>query len=79
MKMDETTINRAGFEDYDLIRPIEESGVGFRVAFTLLTLVLLGGWMLFSRQILYGLGVTGLNQPVVWGFYIVNFVFFIVW
>ena len=77
MKMDETTINRAGFEDYDLIRPIEESGVGFRVAFTLLTLVLLGGWMLFSRQILYGLGVTGLNQPVVWGFYIVNFVFFI--
>jgi molybdopterin-containing oxidoreductase family membrane subunit len=77
MKMERTTTERAGFQDYDLIRPIEESGAGFRVAFTLLTLVLLTGWVLFSRQLLYGLGVTGLNQPVVWGFYIVNFVFFI--
>jgi len=77
MKTDETTIERSDFQDYALIRPIEEGGAGFRVAFTLLTLVLLGGWVLFSRQILYGLGVTGLNQPVAWGFYIVNFVFFI--
>ncbi|MFH1764256.1 MAG: NrfD/PsrC family molybdoenzyme membrane anchor subunit [Gemmatimonadota bacterium] len=77
MKMDVVTTERAGFQDYDLIRPIEEGGAGFRVAFTLLTLVLLAGWVLFSRQILYGLGVTGLNQPVAWGFYIVNFVFFI--
>ena len=77
MKMDVTTTERTGFRDYDLIRPIEEGGAGFRVAFTLLTLILLAGWVLFSRQILYGLGVTGLNQPVAWGFYIVNFVFFI--
>ncbi len=77
MKMDETTIARADFEDHTLVRPIEEGGAGFRVAFTVLTLVLLAGWMLFGRQILYGLGVTGLNQPVGWGFYIVNFVFFI--
>ena len=77
MKMDVTTTERTGFRDYALIRPIEEGGAGFRVAFTLLTLILLAGWVLFSRQILYGLGVTGLNQPVAWGFYIVNFVFFI--
>ncbi|MDH5373412.1 MAG: polysulfide reductase NrfD, partial [Acidimicrobiia bacterium] len=44
---------------------------------TLLILIILGGWVLFGRQLLYGLGVTGLNQPVGWGFYIVNFVFFI--
>lgn len=67
----------AEFEDSDLLRPIEESGVGFRVATSLLLLVILGGWVIFSRQLLYGLGVTGLNQPVAWGFYIVNFVFFI--
>jgi Ni/Fe-hydrogenase subunit HybB-like protein len=68
---------REPFEEAELLRPIEKSGVGFRVATTLLLLVLLGGWALFGRQLLYGLGVTGLNQPVVWGFYIVNFVFFI--
>ena len=67
----------AEFEDTDLLRSIEESGVGFRVASSLLMLVILGAWVIFSRQILQGLGVTGLNQPVAWGFYIVNFVFFI--
>jgi Ni/Fe-hydrogenase subunit HybB-like protein len=67
----------ADFEDSDLLRPIEESGLAFRVTSTLLLLVILGGWVLFGRQLLYGLGITGLNQPVVWGFYIVNFVFFI--
>ncbi len=65
------------FEDRDLLRPIEESGVGFRVASGALLFAILGGWVIFSRQLLLGLGVTGLNQPVAWGFYIVNFVFFI--
>jgi molybdopterin-containing oxidoreductase family membrane subunit len=32
---------------------------------------------MFGRQVGLGLGVTGMNQPVTWGFYIVNFVFFI--
>lgn len=75
----ELTAERAAapFEDRDLLRSIEDTGVGFRVTTTLLILVILGGWVIFSRQILYGLGVTGLNQPVGWGFYIVNFVFFI--
>ena len=70
-------IPAAEFEDSDLLRPIVESGVGFRVTSSLLLLVLLTGWVIFGRQLLYGLGVTGLNQPVAWGFYIVNFVFFI--
>jgi Ni/Fe-hydrogenase subunit HybB-like protein len=67
----------ADFEDRDLLRSIEDSGLAFRVTTTLLLLIILGGWVLFGRQLLYGLGVTGLNQPVAWGFYIVNFVFFI--
>ncbi len=65
------------FQDASLLKPIEQSGAGFRVATSLLLLVILTGWVFFSRQLLYGMGVTGLNQPVVWGFYIVNFVFFI--
>jgi molybdopterin-containing oxidoreductase family membrane subunit len=65
------------FVDSDLLRSIEESGVGFRVATTALLIVILTGWVFFGRQLLLGLGVTGMNQPVAWGFYIVNFVFFI--
>ena len=36
-------------------------------------------WALFAwgYQILYGIGHTGLRRPVYWGFYIVNFVFWI--
>ncbi len=67
----------AEFGDVQLLAPIEQSGAGFRVASSLLLLILLAGWVVFGRQLLYGMGVTGLNQPVVWGFYIVNFVFFI--
>jgi Ni/Fe-hydrogenase subunit HybB-like protein len=70
-------VERPYLAESDLLRPIEESGVGFRVTSSLLLLVILGGWVIFGRQLLYGLGVTGLNQPVTWGFYIVNFVFFI--
>ena len=76
-RLESPDVTAAEFEDSDLLRPIEESGVGFRVTSSLLLLVLLSGWVIFGRQLLYGLGVTGLNQPVAWGFYIVNFVFFI--
>ena len=38
--------------------------------------VLAGVWA-YLQQLRYGLGVTGLGQPVYWGFYIINFVFFI--
>ena len=60
-----------------ILASVEQPGSAFRVVTTLLILIILGGWVLFGRQLLYGLGVTGLNQPVGWGFYIVNFVFFI--
>jgi len=43
--------------------------------------VLLGvmglGAYAYSRQWIFGLGVTGLNRPIYWGVYITNFVFFI--
>ncbi len=41
------------------------------LAFTLLAVI---AWI---RQLSRGLGVTGMNVPVYWGFYITNFVFFI--
>ena len=42
-----------------------------------LTLVVFTGLGAFGYMVNKGLGVTGLNRPVMWGFFIVNFVFWI--
>jgi molybdopterin-containing oxidoreductase family membrane subunit len=66
-------------EDRDelLYRPIEHTGTGFYLTAALLLAVFFFGVYAYIRQLRYGLGVTGMNQPVTWGFYIINFVFFI--
>ncbi len=60
-----------------LYRPIYETGKGFYITAGILLLVVLWTGYMYYHQLRYGLGVTGMNQPVTWGFYIVNFVFFI--
>ena len=44
--------------------------------FTFCTVILIGGYALFL-QITKGHGITGMRDNVVWGLYIVNFIFFI--
>jgi molybdopterin-containing oxidoreductase family membrane subunit len=70
-------LQRDSFEDEDLIRPIEQTGLGFYVTVIILLGVIGFAGYTYIRQIIFGLGVTGLAQPVSWGFYIINFVFFI--
>ena len=43
----------------------------------LLTLVILTGMGAFGWMVNQGIGVTGLNRPVFWGFFMTNFVFWI--
>ncbi len=43
----------------------------------LLAVVVLGAMSAAGYMINHGLGVTGLNRPVMWGFFITNFVFWI--
>lgn len=60
-----------------LLEPLFRAGSGFYVlAFALLAVV---GWgvYIYLRQLLQGLSVTGMQRPVYWGVYMVNFVFFI--
>lgn len=64
-------------EDEDLFRSIDHTSRGFYFAIFLLMAVIGFAAYTYLHQILAGLGVTGLAQPVSWGFYIVNFVFFI--
>ncbi|GBD86527.1 putative hydrogenase 2 b cytochrome subunit [bacterium BMS3Abin03] len=63
--------------DEALYRPIYETGRGFYLTVGILLMIILFAAFMYVRQVYYGLGVTGMNQPVTWGFYIVNFVFFI--
>jgi molybdopterin-containing oxidoreductase family membrane subunit len=60
-----------------LVQPI----IATRSSFYNLALFLLGfttiAFFAWLHQLRWGLGITGLNVPVYWGFYITNFVFFI--
>lgn len=64
-------------EDEALFEPILKTGKGFYTVAFLLLAIALWGFYAYSIQFRHGLGVTGLNRPVFWGFYITNFVFFI--
>jgi len=61
----------------DLLRSVLETPLRFYVL--LLFLMGLVGLGVFAATLLvtYGLGVTGLNHPVFWGFFIINFVFWV--
>jgi molybdopterin-containing oxidoreductase family membrane subunit len=69
--------DRARERDAVLLRPIERTGPGFWVAVAGLSALILWGVVAYAAQYTWGLGVTGLHQPVSWGFYVTNFVFFI--
>lgn len=61
----------------DLISSIMHTGNGFYWMIGILVAVIAFAFTTYVIQIMVGLGVTGLSQQVSWGFYIVNFVFFI--
>ena len=64
-------------EDAILLRPVFVTGRGYFITVAVLGAFVLWGIVSYFLQWNDGLGVTGLNFPVSWGFYIVNFVFFI--
>ena len=61
----------------DLLRSILEPPRWFWPAVTLLGLIVLAAAITIGWMINTGLGITGLNYKVVWGFFITNFVFWI--
>ncbi|HLF48625.1 MAG TPA: NrfD/PsrC family molybdoenzyme membrane anchor subunit [Methylomirabilota bacterium] len=71
--MPDATLER----DAALFAPIARTGRGFYLTVAVLGLAILWGAIAYWTQFNEGLGVTGLQQPVSWGFYVTNFVFFI--
>lgn len=63
--------------DDDLFAPVLETGRRFRITVGILLAIVAWAVVAWVTQLWSGLGVTGLNRPVYWGFYITNFVFFI--
>jgi Ni/Fe-hydrogenase subunit HybB-like protein len=63
--------------DEALFRPMEQTSKGFYVAVAVLVAIVLFAACMYVRQLFNGLAVTGMMQPVTWGFYIISFVFFI--
>ena len=66
-----TEVNR------DLLRPILETPKWFWPAIAVCAVILLIAAVTVGYMINRGLGITNLNRPVVWGFFITNFVFWI--
>ncbi len=60
-----------------LVEPIFKSSTRLYIFVAILLALIFNMLYMFGRQVWLGLGVTGMNEPVTWGFYIVNFVFFI--
>jgi molybdopterin-containing oxidoreductase family membrane subunit len=68
---------RINEEDAALFDPVLRTRGQFYVTVGVLLVIVLWGFFAWLTQYRRGLGVTGLNRPVYWGFYITNFVFFI--
>ena len=60
-----------------ILRPVRKVGLADYILWSILGGLLLLGIGLYIRQLVTGLGGTGLNRPVYWGVYITDFVFFI--
>lgn len=61
----------------DLWRPLAGASPRYTTALTVLSAVALWGLFAWSYQLHRGIGVAGIRRPVFWGFYLVNFVFWI--
>jgi len=71
VKLTDAEINR------DLLRSTVESPRGYWIIIGALAFVVLCGVVSAGFMFNRGLGLTGLNRPVMWGFFITNFVFWI--
>jgi len=61
----------------DILRPLLVSRWPFYLLVVVLGLIVLNGLLAWGYQLRTGMGVAGINMPVMWGIYIVNFVFWV--
>jgi Ni/Fe-hydrogenase subunit HybB-like protein len=74
MKRDNTMIDRL---EESIFRSMTQTSVKWYLWVGLLVVLMIWGFYAYSVQLRRGLAVTGMGDEVIWGFYIINFVFFI--
>jgi molybdopterin-containing oxidoreductase family membrane subunit len=62
---------------HQVLSPLSRMGWPFWITTGLLSVIFFWSFFAFGWQYVWGLGETGMGHPVSWGFYLVNFVFFI--
>lgn len=63
--------------DRGVLDPMYQTGRIFWVLFVILGGLVIMWGVTWTYQMNWGIGITGLNRPVMWALYIVNFVYFI--
>jgi len=76
-KLDDLLVSDVAKEDVPILKPILQTSKKFYAVVFILVVIILIGVFAWILQLKKGLGITGLNHPIFWGFYITNFVFFI--
>jgi Ni/Fe-hydrogenase subunit HybB-like protein len=61
----------------ELLRPLQSTSLTYKLALVFFVAVVAAAGFAFSYQVNNGIGVSGLQRPVFWAFYITNFVFWI--
>jgi Ni/Fe-hydrogenase subunit HybB-like protein len=61
----------------DLLRPLLQTSWRFYLLVAFLGAIVLTGLCTWAYQVYMGFGMTGINMPIYWAFYITNFVFWI--
>ena len=61
----------------DLLRPLEQTSWRFYLLVAFLGSIVVMGLATWMYQMYMGFGMTGINMPIYWAFYITNFVFWI--
>jgi Ni/Fe-hydrogenase subunit HybB-like protein len=60
-----------------VLEPMQRTGLFYWILFLVLGGAVLTAGLTWLYQMWWGIGVTGLNRPVMWAIYIANFVYFI--
>src|SRR3989441_6396453 len=75
--MSKDSARRISAMNEDLLRPLFEPSWRFWLLVAVLGAIVLTGLGTWAYQMFTGFGVTGINNPIFWAFYITNFVFWI--
>lgn len=62
---------------HDMLAPLTRFSSRYWIAVGLCLVVIAFAGFAWANQLAYGIGVAGIRRPVYWGFYIINFVFWI--